>query len=523
MATKKQGGGSNIGLIITLVFFVLTTVILGVTTYLGYSEQEANTKKVKDAEAKTASMTKERNTFRAMYAAVRTWMGHADAKGDAKETARVHGLLAAGNYPDASGLAEAGEYKTLAATLSKSMPWSPGAPDNQELPTQTFESRLQARDKEIDALKTALAAANGQAASARADQAKAEASLAAAKKVFDDRVQKVSDDAKKDRENDRAEIARLTALVNAENEAKGAISKADADARKVIVQLTTDKQKALGERDEARKDYSKTKKELEEMSKAYVLLQEKTGKSAEEIEAGLLDSDALQTLRTWDVKRKDWRVIAMDRTGQNPYINLGSADNLQPQMTFSIHKMGPDGRLVAFPKGTLEVVRIIGPHQAQCRLTSTAKREDRERDPIIKGDYLFNPVWDPHQKRRVVLAGLADLNEDRSDATREFREMLKRQNVELGGYIDTSDDKGPPKLGGDGVNKKTDYVILGDSLEDVNHPRAKDKEFKDAFDAIVKDQREKGRSQAVPVVTLRRYLQMVGYVAPRVEKSGAPR
>jgi flagellar basal body-associated protein FliL len=46
MAKKKDGSGSNLGLIITLVFFVLSTVILGVTTYMGFSAQDEKDKAV---------------------------------------------------------------------------------------------------------------------------------------------------------------------------------------------------------------------------------------------------------------------------------------------------------------------------------------------------------------------------------------------------------------------------------------------------------------------------------------------
>ena len=39
MAVKKRGSTSNVGLITTLIFFVLATVGLGVTTYLGFADQ----------------------------------------------------------------------------------------------------------------------------------------------------------------------------------------------------------------------------------------------------------------------------------------------------------------------------------------------------------------------------------------------------------------------------------------------------------------------------------------------------
>src|SRR5437879_4360879 len=55
----NKGGESKQGLIITLVFFVLLSIGLGVTTYYGYAEQE-NLKKAKDEATKEANL-KEKN------------------------------------------------------------------------------------------------------------------------------------------------------------------------------------------------------------------------------------------------------------------------------------------------------------------------------------------------------------------------------------------------------------------------------------------------------------------------------
>ena len=133
----------------------------------------------------------------------------------------------------------------------------------------------------------------------------------------------------------------------------------------------------------------------------------------------------MKLIREWDLRRKPWRITDIGRTGREVYINLGSADKLQPQVTFSIHPKGRDGRLNPVPKGTLEVVSIKGPHLALARITSLARGSDK--DPILKSDYLFNPTWDPNSRKRIVLAGLADLNEDRSDTTKVLRQLLERQ------------------------------------------------------------------------------------------------
>src|SRR5262249_39041165 len=86
--------------------------------------------------------------------------------------------------------------------------------------------------------------------------------------------------------------------------------------------------------------------------------------------------------------RTDWKITSMDRRGTNPYINLGSADNVKPQLTFTIHGVGLDGRPILQAKGTLEVVNVTGPHLSQARITGV---KDANRDPILEGDILYNP------------------------------------------------------------------------------------------------------------------------------------
>src|SRR5262245_17236849 len=46
----KGGGGPSQGLIVTLIFFILATIILGVTTWLGFSGQDELAKKKDEAE-----------------------------------------------------------------------------------------------------------------------------------------------------------------------------------------------------------------------------------------------------------------------------------------------------------------------------------------------------------------------------------------------------------------------------------------------------------------------------------------
>src|SRR6476660_1012554 len=56
MAKKRPESGPGTFMIIALVFFVLASAILGVTTYLGFSEQTALEAKAKAADAEKKKM-----------------------------------------------------------------------------------------------------------------------------------------------------------------------------------------------------------------------------------------------------------------------------------------------------------------------------------------------------------------------------------------------------------------------------------------------------------------------------------
>ena len=75
MPPKRSSGESKQGLVITLVFFILATIGLGVSTYFGYSEQEAKDKAKADAEKKLGDMTAERDWFKFQWNLARAYIG----------------------------------------------------------------------------------------------------------------------------------------------------------------------------------------------------------------------------------------------------------------------------------------------------------------------------------------------------------------------------------------------------------------------------------------------------------------
>ena len=73
------------------------------------------------------------------------------------------------------------------------------------------------------------------------------------------------------------------------------------------------------------------------------------------------------------------------------YINVGSADNLNLQQTFSVFDKGTTAIMEAKPKGRIEVIADRSASTwPRCRIL-----EDKVSNIIVPGDLVLTPAWAP--------------------------------------------------------------------------------------------------------------------------------
>ena len=135
------------------------------------------------------------------------------------------------------------------------------------------------------------------------------------------------------------------------------------------------------------------------------------------------------------------------------WLNIGAADGLQAKMTFSVYDAdtGTDDVSQAEPKASIEVTKVVGPHFAEARIVDM-----QHRDPIVPGDYVASPTWDPGKRVGFALLGRLDLNGDQSDD----RELVRNLIEQNGGRIDAEDVDG--KVRGE-ISVDTRYLVVGDT------------------------------------------------------------
>jgi hypothetical protein len=163
----------------------------------------------------------------------------------------------------------------------------------------------------------------------------------------------------------------------------------------------------------------------------------------------------------------DGRINWINQRQRLTWINLGSADGLSRQMTFSVFSQeqasafkikekartegeGTERVATLDAKGRIEVVRILGAHEAECRIL-----EDSPANPILPGDWIQTPAWSPGQHFGFALAGPMDVDGDGLDDTELIKSLIRIN----GGTIDA-------ELADDGtisgqITARTRYFVEG--------------------------------------------------------------
>lgn len=168
----------------------------------------------------------------------------------------------------------------------------------------------------------------------------------------------------------------------------------------------------------------------------------------------------IEAQRETSFERPDGEVTWVNQRSGVVWIDLGSADGLERQVTFSVYDKGANGVNNAPVKARLEVTKIIDDHVAECRIL-----EDDLRNPIMDHDIIYSPSFRKGQKTRFALAGLLDINGDgKSD-----QEKVKSIITQGGGLIDAELLPNGEIVGK--MTHETRYLIKGERPTDKTNQK----------------------------------------------------
>ncbi len=220
------------------------------------------------------------------------------------------------------------------------------------------------------------------------------------------------------------------------------------------------------------------------------------------------------------------KIIFRHRNSNLVDINLGSADNVRTGLTFTVQpqatpqlglasrarpRVNAAGQPVfendrpvidIYPKATIEVVDILGPNLSQARITSNP---DPIREAVLVGDVIYNAAWRKGGADHVALFGVFDVNADGTDDIKQVIRELSKMGVIVDAYFDLEKKQWEGK-----VTELTAYAIEGyypvssvgaDALGAA----------KGALDTALRDAKAHAKDKGVAVVKARTFFSRIGY------------
>jgi hypothetical protein len=389
----------NQGLQIALIIFVMLTIILGVTTYLFFRQYE-------EADIKAKNNLAERE--KKAQLAVKN-------EDDANELKRL------------IGVAKTEKVDPIRDTIFKEDMNKYGGSYPEEV--RFYRPLLEKMSKTIDEKNAALALADAKIQKLEEDFRVREAS----KQPQIDDFKKAAEEASKDLASER--------------------DKFNTDRKRITDEETKLKTDLENARKEAAASLVKIEQKFQDSIAQYQKLKDTNKRLATELET--------KTSVKFDVP--EGKIVWVNQRTGTVWIDLGRADALQRQITFSVYPADITDMSAGGKKAGIEVTQILGDHLAEAHVF-----DDKLADPITPGDKIYTPVWTPGEKRHFALAGFMDIDGDGKSEMQTVRDLIAMNGGVVDSYVD---DKGN-RVGEMNVN--TRYLVLGDRPTEKTQPAMRD-------------------------------------------------
>jgi hypothetical protein len=532
LMAKKKSGGTSIGLILTLIFFILATFITGTVAYFGYSEQDQFKKSAEDAKKQQKTAEDQMREARVRTLVYRIAIGAADdadrvllvSELDAlrpqikEEYDRFLVALDNENVPmvpspsDKGKMVRASAWPLLTADAkakTEGRTTQDIASDPDVRPVMTLPEMLRvfktaaekARNEKNDAV-TALAAANKRAAESNVDKE-------TEKRVFDSKLQELQ-------QQQKDKFGKLDVDFGA------LVAKHANDAKKYI-----DRAEELGKADNLKAD------EIAKLNNKIADLLDKLKKFEDQASStSRLNAQTVEFLNMEERKG----IIVRKEEGGFVIINVGSSKKVKPQITFlvvdatvswlallekeeSLKKNSYRQDRQPFEdnpyvKAGIEVVEVLDAETSRAKVIF---ENEPIRNPIQPRDQIFNMAWQPDEEIRVAFAGIIDLDGDGLDNNEDFLRMLERQGVIVDEYL-----KLKPlefvKRDGKGMTLRTKYLIIAPDPKLDSLPTDRDTPQTLQIKATIEKMSEikaRARELGVQMIEARKFLALIGFKLPK--------
>ena len=528
MAKAKQSKETSLPVIIALVFFVVSTIGLGVFVYVLYSDQEAKDAEVVKSKKEVTDMRAAVKDAELIARVQRIFVGLEDGTGDQSDLVIVQNEVKEGSKaflelkklndaskkrgPEAAA-AVAAKFEAAVETYFKALAAANPMPPKLELASLFKESDFDIWPTDLDDKKQ-LRAPKGNLLDVAI------------------RARYLRDIAIRQTGEERQLYQKVVDDVSAATKAYELSKKAYGDK---AIELPKDFDKKIADltklvdalRDTYRQKEAQTRSDVTKRDEQIDVLKLDVRKRDDEI-ARLRDNLTVITAKTpktdpfaYDEPQGKITSRLADNIVE---INLGSNAHVQTGLTFTVLPIDfpqkgrvsrmmktrvPDDRgnfkeiELFVPKATIEVIEVLGPDVSRARITS---EYSDVRDRALPGDLLYNSVWRKGQADHVALIGIFDINGDGSDDIETVVRDLNKMGIPVDAYYDMKTRKYVGKL-----TERTRYLVDGFTPTPTQNDPNLDAKTK--LIGAMRAARDEAAAKQITIVPARDFFGRTGYKA----------
>jgi hypothetical protein len=172
-----------------------------------------------------------------------------------------------------------------------------------------------------------------------------------------------------------------------------------------------------------------------------------------------IKADALNSVTAATFDAPEGEVRWVNQRNGAVWINLGRADGLARQISFAVYPSDITNYTTSSKKASIEVIQILGDHLAEARVT-----DDSPNNPIMPGDKLNTPLWNPGDRKHFALTGFIDIDGDNVSDLQTVIDLVTMN----GGVVDCYlNDKG--EVVGE-MTPRTRFLVRGFSPDEKGVP-----------------------------------------------------
>lgn len=214
--------------------------------------------------------------------------------------------------------------------------------------------------------------------------------------------------------------------------------------------------------------------------------------------AGL--KDELNEIKREVFDAPDGRIVKVAHGLNTVFLDLGRQDGVTANRSFTIYDRSITNFEKNKHKASIEVIRV---HETQ---SEARILEEDPSNPILTGDFVLTPVWDPGHSVAIALAGFFDLDNDGVSDMEKLKQLIRRN----GGTVVASHDE-DGIIDGE-IDSNVRYLVLGErpNLGVMANP---------AVVRAMDDMEALAKENTVQVIDLRKMLIRMGVrVRPKLQK-----